>query len=99
MRKFFKGTAIQSQDIFQYNWVHIEDFSDLSISREDELKPAPKDNIISGLPIGFAPGGEHLWTITSTTADAVLKHYVFILTYKTLTVAPGMIEVRTSPPK
>jgi hypothetical protein len=91
-RWLMSGTAIQNANIYAYNWVHVEDFSGLSVERLREVKVAG-DNIVSGIPIVGSWGTEHIWTITATTANAAFNHYTFIITYKTLVVGPSGIDV------
>jgi hypothetical protein len=96
-RRLMRDTVIQNRDIYQYNWVHIEDFSDLSVSLD-----LPKENLFSGIPITGPHGSERIWTISGLIPPAggglAFQHYTFIVTYKTLIVGPGRIEVSPAPP-
>ena len=96
--RFCKGTAIQSRDIYQYNWFHCEDFSDMTVTTLDEMG-VPKENVISGRPIVEANGSsERIWTIAGTSVSAAYKHYTFIVTWRTLKVTPSAVMVLNTPP-
>ena len=92
-----KGTAIQSTNVYQYNWFHCDDFSDLSVERLKELG-VPKESVVSGIPILNPSGSERIWTITATCANAQYKHYVFFVTYKTMVITPSAVMVVNVPP-
>jgi hypothetical protein len=92
-RKLMTKTVIQDRDIYQYNWVHVEDFSDLSIGLDIN-----QDNMFSGIPIMGPQGSERIWTMSGTSANAAFAHYTFIVAYKTLIVGPGSIIVVAAPP-
>ena len=92
-RRLMRETVIQNRDIYQYNWVHVEDFSDLSVGLD-----IPKENIFSGIPIVGPQGSERIWTMAANTANAAFNHYTFIVCYKTLVVGPGTIMVVSAPP-
>ena len=97
-QRLCKGTAIQNRDIYQYNWFHCEDFSELSTTRERELLPINRDNLVSGLPIVGPHGSERIWTLSGTTTNATYFHYTFIVAYKTLIVSPdGQVWVKNAP--
>src|SRR6185437_5016346 len=99
-QRLCKDTAIQSRDIYQYNWFHCDDFSDLSESRVQELK-VPKENLVSGIPIQGAHGTERVWTISSGSGLSNAEqwnYYSFIVTYKTMTITPSAIIVTAKPP-
>ena len=96
--RFCKGTAIQNRDIYQYNWFHCEDFSDMTLKTMSAFD-VPSDNIISGRPIVEANGSsERIWTVYGTGA-AALTHYTFIVTWRTLIVSPTSVMVVNTPPR
>lgn len=97
-RDLMKGTPMQGRAIYQYNWVHCENFGARSVSTSESL-PVSDDNLVSGIPISVGSGTERIWTISGTQADAAYNHYVFIVTYKTLVVGPGGISVINAPPR
>lgn len=96
----FVNTPVQSRNIYQYNWVHVEDFSDLSVERKGELRPqCNPDNIIAGMPIVQNGLTERIWNIHTTAGGATAyTHYMCIIGYKTLIVGGGAVDVLSMPP-
>lgn len=55
IREKIKGSAIQSANVYQYNWFHLEDFTNIF-----SLDPENKNNLVCGLPLDI----EQKWTTT-----------------------------------
>jgi len=83
--KQLKGTVITDSDVYQYNWFHCDDFSDIS----------NKDNngdLISGIPMSIAP---LTWSFVGITmAGVALQHYTWCVFVKKLTMTPGVVTVQ-----
>ena len=88
MKPMLKETALPSRSIYQYDWFHCDDFSGLTVADEKYL-PVSKDNLISGIPLSV----ERAWVFAATTANAAFNHYTFIVTYRTLVITAGGIDV------
>jgi hypothetical protein len=71
------GSSILSSNEFRYNYTHVEDFT-------GALSTNQNPNIYDGLPLDT----EVKYDIQATTAGA-LKHYIYAVTLKTLTLSPN----------
>ena len=84
-----KGSMLITYDVFGYNWVIIEDFSDMRPQSELPMKP-DESNLITGVSLDT----ERKIDIYLTTASAAYNHYSFAVTEKILVVsANGMTFV------
>lgn len=85
MRTFLDGSVIQDRHMFYYNWVHIDDYT--QISNPQEIKSSSPANFdIMGLDL---TQGEIKWDFISTTANTAFNHYTYIITQKMLTINPN----------
>ncbi len=79
-RNLIKGSVIDSRDIFQYNWCHIDDFSGFT----PEYIQEGNGQLMSGVPLGNVP---ITWTFVGTSmTSAAYIHYSFGVFTKRLTV-------------
>ncbi len=81
--KYLQKSAIQNQDQYAYNWLHVEDFSYQSIDTAGQ-----KDNLLSGLDLSI----ERKWDFYATDmVTANYNYYTWIVAYKELKITPNMI--------
>lgn len=85
----FRGTKVLNRDVYQQNWVHIEDFSNFGakydLSGESEL--------IAGLPLGpnqlsYVFNGQQM---AGTTA---FMHYAFMIVTRLMRMHGGQVSVQ-----
>ena len=71
-------------NIYQYNWLWIDDFTDANpISESEDF------NKVQGLDLGF----ERKWDLYATTANSNFNHYTFAITQKLLSVSPVGVDI------
>lgn len=84
MKKCLKGSVLQTSNMYQYNWFHLDKFDGLCQKVEGELS-----NIDTGLDLSI----EQKWDIYCTTTNAAYNHYDFAVTQKMLTITSAGITV------
>lgn len=87
-KKMLKGSVLQNQEIYSYNWFHCDSFEN-QIAPLDNL-PVDKDNLITGIDLSI----ERKWDfVGQTTINATHNHYTFVCVEKALSISPSMITV------
>ena len=83
LKDLLEGSVIQNNNIYKYNWFHVEDFAGLDL--KDSQGPFNKR---AGLDLSV----EQKYDIYMTTAGNALNHYSFAVTQRMLTISPAGIE-------
>lgn len=87
-KKMIKGSVLQNQEIYSYNWFHCDSFEN-QIAPIDNL-PVDKNNLITGIDLSI----ERKWDfVGQTTINASHNHYTFVCVEKALSITPTMITV------
>lgn len=87
-KKMLKGSVLQNQQIYSYNWFHCDSFEN-QIAPVDNL-PVDKDNLITGIDLSI----ERKWDfVGQTMINAYYNHYTFVCVEKALSITPTMISV------
>jgi len=97
MRNMVKGTPLGlDSQVYQYKWVHIDQFDGLPNPGEGPLPEAkPKENVESGLSLSV----DRLWLYQATipqlnAANQAFNYYTFCVTTKLLTIdSTGVVNV------
>lgn len=85
--KYFEGSVYQSSFMLGQNYVVIDDFTEPETRTKKNLE---NEDRLSGTDISI---GNHTWIMNNTTSSATYNWYVFIQTWKLLTVAPGVMSI------
>jgi hypothetical protein len=86
-KPMLKGTPLGlDKSIYQYRWFHCSDYSGERLPGDDPF-PVENANLVSGLSLST----EHKWDIYCTTVAGTYNHYTYVITQKTLSIAPGMV--------
>lgn len=80
LRPYLKDKVLQTSNIYQYNWFHMESFDGYCLDNS---------NLESGLDLEK----EQKWDIYCTTANDTFRHYVYAVTQKMLTISSSGITV------
>lgn len=83
LRSFLEGSILY-EDVFAHNWVWIRSFGGF-VNRSDSPTTPPQENIIKGIKLDTY----HKYSLTLTTANATLNHFIFAQTKKYLVIRPG----------
>lgn len=81
LQDYLKGSVIQNTNIYQFNWVWIEDFTGV-------MKGEDGSNLETGLDLN----AEKKWDIYLTTAGNPLNNFTFAVTQKMLTISKAGIS-------
>ena len=85
-RAILEGSTLQSQNVYQYNWFHCDDFSGFK-SVED--RKAYLQNVACGLPLS----SEKTWSFYGNCVAANTDHLTVVVTQKVLNITPSGISV------
>lgn len=87
-KKQLKGSVLQNQQIYSYNWFHCDDFSNSLSPSDSESLPVDKNNLIDGIDLSI----ERKWDFVGvTTLTGPWNHYSFVCVGKMLQISPTMI--------
>jgi hypothetical protein len=83
VKKIIKGTPLSlDHDVFKFNWIHIEDFT--NNGSPSEILDVPRDNIVDGLPVGST---DKMWALQATCpGTTAINWYVFVIGMFTLVI-------------
>ena len=85
LRKTLDKTALSTENMFSFNWFHLENFAGENPKDEKE-----NSNLVSGISLA----SERKWDIYFTmTGTPTLNHYTYIHTMKELTVSHTLITM------
>lgn len=84
-RRLLRGSAIQSSNVYQYNWFHCDDFTELP-GPVDRQNPMPAENLVAGLSLEV----DKKWEFMPTMANAGINynHYTYFIVQRTLNINP-----------
>jgi hypothetical protein len=83
-----KGSVYQNRNMYEYNWVWIEEFDGYVSPLNENLRP-DDDNFIKGLDLS----SEQKWDIYMTQNAANLNHFTFAITQKQLIINSAGIQI------
>jgi hypothetical protein len=86
-RKSLRGSDILNSSEYYFNWVWVEDFTDLNPLYKKAMEL--RDNFIEGIDLT----NEIKYDIYSTTANVPLNHYIYAVTEKLLIIGSSGISV------
>lgn len=90
MREYLKGSVVQSQNIFQYNWCFCRVFSDnVSALEKKQSSGSYHANYVQGLPLD----SEVKYDFIATTVNSGFNHYSFAVCQKTLKISSSGIQL------
>jgi len=86
-KRMLKGSVLTSRNIYQYNWFHCDDFTEMpAVANQSDM-----NNVISGIPLGPMP---IQWTFVGVSmANATFQHYTYAVFSKKLMVSPTMVDI------
>lgn len=84
-----KNSVLLNNEVYMYNWFHMEDFANLGNPEEMKKLDVPKWNLTSGIPLN----DEIKWDFIGTTANSSFNHHTFVCVNKTLKLVPNMVIV------
>ena len=87
-REHLRGSVILNSDVYQWNWMHIDDFG-YAKAPADEKAPVSMENLVAGLPLS----SERKWDFIATTADNAHNHYTWAVCQRTLKIEKGVISL------
>jgi len=83
-RKFLKDKVLQTANMYQYNWFHLDNYT----GDVDIYNPENKDSLETGLDLSI----EQKWDIFCNTVSANYNHYSFAIVQRMLTITPAGIK-------
>jgi hypothetical protein len=98
MRKFCKGSAIQTYDVYQTNWSYADVFGLQPFDVASNKQLIPDENISDGFSLG---DGDHIYSVTCQTPNPVagtsnsvgLAMYTFALFEREIQVGPNTFDL------
>jgi len=82
-----KGSVCENLNVYQWNWHHMDDFSDFS----PEYNQSNQTTLLSGVALGGVP---ITWTfVGSLMNNDQYQHYTYGVFTKKLTITPGQVLV------
>lgn len=82
LQDYLKDSVLQTPNIYQYNWFHCDNWTNLPAVESDKL-----DNYDTGVDLEI----ERKWDIYLTTANAVFNHNTFAIVQRMLSISPSGI--------
>jgi len=87
-KRFIQSSAMLNRNVYQYNWFHCDDFTELPNPGDNPL-PVPAENCEAGVPI--TKETPLIWRTAMKTANSALSHYYWIVGQKLLTITPSQV--------
>jgi len=99
-KRYLRGSAIQTSNIYQYNWFHCDDFTELPAPGDTQL-PVKNTTLRAGIEmdpkVDVYMGGVCTWEGTMTCSDdpnlQKLFHYIWVVGQKVLTLHGSDVAV------
>ncbi len=89
-RRQIRGSILSNLNVFEYNWLHCDDFSDFGPKYDQDNR----GELITGIPMSVAP---LTWSFVGVVMRPLLnnfQHYTWFVFVKKLTMAPGQVLVQ-----
>src|SRR5690606_32266215 len=87
-RRQLRGSIMQNANIYQYNWFHCDDFTEL----DNNYVFDGNSSLIAGIPMSVAP---LTWSFVGVSmANLSFQHYTWFVFVKKLIMSPGTVIVQ-----